>query len=918
MPNQKISQLPAGTPAQALDEFRIARPDGLGGYDDFELKIQDVSAYVDTDLSPVKTSQIGAAGGVAPLNGASQVPVANLPYSAIAYQGTWNASTNVPTIVNGTGVNGEFYWVSVAGATVIDGNGPWSVGDVIVFNGATNVWEQATMGTSSPGPIGPPGADGKTILSGAVNPNAGTGVNGDFYINTVTNFIFGPKTGGVWPAGVSLVGPAGANGTNGTNGTNGAPGVDGKSVLNGAGAPGVGVGVVGDFYIDTSTNRIYGPKLVGGWPGTSTSLVGPPGPPGSSAGAINNVSTYGAIGNGANNFIGSTINPATGSNYTLAEANAKWNLVRERWSIDVFDFAGLTAYPIGGFVTFTTGIATVVATLSTFTDPITDVWSSAKEYGGNSNVIYLGIRYLCIQSVTTAGTPPPADPTHWAAWTNSNIARDIAKGFNADIPAGQYLDLAAEYLSGTQIAIYSKSTAQVNITLGGGITGTFIKTRAKTYNSSIINIATDTMDWVAIQQALYEVETTFGQGKKVLDFGYGAHYRLSRGLILPSETGGGNSSAKLLTINGNNSTLEGSTTGRLKLMYRDVPCQRTAENGINSSLAKITINAIEFKLPFHSNRNTNPKTQSVGLQIGGYQCTINDCEFEGGDIGLDIQFGLQTFVNRCKFTYQNLFGLSIRNGQWFQSALSNAQSNGTIVDGCKFRLGDQDTPSDPPPQVAGIYVSTASDCSIRNIIFEGGIPGTYSSVNERCLYGLIFDTQGASVVKDFEIYNVHLEKSFKYAAFFSRTAGDTIVYIGKITLIAVNTGAPNCLVDFGSGLVPDTQLGTTGSYGGYPRITVENFPYKPPTGAKIFRHASTGACWRITDVTTGTSAYPNTATEFITAPFAADIWDTSPITYQYYDGNPNNNTYNTIVPITNTGSVPSSGRIRVVADNYFQ
>jgi len=913
MSNQKISQLPAGTPAQALDEFRIARPDGLGGYDDFELKIQDVSAYVDTDLSPLKTSQLGAASGVAPLNGASQVPVANLPYSAIAYQGTWNAATNTPSIADGVGINGEFYWVSVAGATVIDGNGPWSVGDVIVFNGTTVAWEQATMGTSSPGPIGPPGADGKTILSGAVNPTGGTGVNGDFYINTVTNFIFGPKTGGVWPAGVSLVGPAGANGTNGTNGTNGAPGVDGKTVLNGAGAPGVGVGIVGDFYIDTSTNRIYGPKLVGGWPVTSTSLVGPQGPAGSSAGAINNVSTYGAIGNGANNFIGSTINPATGTNYTLAAANAKWNLVRERWSIDVFNFASLTAYPVGGTVTFSTGIATITATLSS-----PSAWNPAATYSGNSNVTYLGIRYRCIQSVTTAGTPPPSDPTHWAAWTTTNAAKDIASEFNDGIPSGQYLDLAAEWVGGSQLWIYSKSTATVNCTLGNGVTGTFTKTRTKTYNDSIINIATDTMDWVAIQQALYEVETTNGQGKKVLDFGYGANYVLSRGLILPSETGTGNSSAKMFTINGNNSTLRGSTNNRMKLMSRDIPCQRVAENGVNSSLPKIDINSIEFKLPFFSTRDTNPKTQAAGLVLGGYQCSIKDCVFQGGDIGLDIQFGLQTFVNRCNFVYQNVFGIAIRNGQWFEGALSNAQSNGTIVDGCKFRLADQTTPSDPAPQVAGIYVSTSSDCSIRNIIFEGGDEGTYAASNERCLYGLFFDTQGATVVKDFEIYNVHLEKSFKYAAFFGRALSDTIMYIGKVTLIATNSGAPNRLVDFGAGPVPDTQLGTFDSYSGYPRVTVENFPYKPPTGAKIFHSAGSGTCWRITDVTTGTSGYPNTATQFITAPYAADIWNTSAITYQYYDGNPNNDTYNTIVPITGSGVIPSSNRIRVVADNYFQ
>jgi hypothetical protein len=34
------------------------------------------------------------------------------------------------------------------------------------------------------------------------------GVNGNFYIRTSTNYLYGPKAGGVWPAGTSLVGPA--------------------------------------------------------------------------------------------------------------------------------------------------------------------------------------------------------------------------------------------------------------------------------------------------------------------------------------------------------------------------------------------------------------------------------------------------------------------------------------------------------------------------------------------------------------------------------------------------------------------------------------------------------------------------------------------------------------------------------------
>lgn len=59
----------------------------------------------------------------------------------------------------------------------------------------------------------------------------------------------------------------------------GAAGADGKSVLNGTGAPGGGVGTDGDFYIDTATYDIYGPKAAGVW-GSPTSLVGPQGPQG--------------------------------------------------------------------------------------------------------------------------------------------------------------------------------------------------------------------------------------------------------------------------------------------------------------------------------------------------------------------------------------------------------------------------------------------------------------------------------------------------------------------------------------------------------------------------------------------------------------------------------------------------------------
>jgi hypothetical protein len=50
-------------------------------------------------------------------------------------------------------------------------------------------------------------------------------VNGDFYINTATNTLFGPKANGTWPAGVSLVGPQGIQGVAGATGPQGASGL---------------------------------------------------------------------------------------------------------------------------------------------------------------------------------------------------------------------------------------------------------------------------------------------------------------------------------------------------------------------------------------------------------------------------------------------------------------------------------------------------------------------------------------------------------------------------------------------------------------------------------------------------------------------------------------------------------------------
>ena len=71
--------------------------------------------------------------------------------TGLTYKGAWNASTNTPTIVSGVGVVGDFYIVSVAGTTNIDGVADWQIGDWIIFTeaGATDVWQKIDAQSST-------------------------------------------------------------------------------------------------------------------------------------------------------------------------------------------------------------------------------------------------------------------------------------------------------------------------------------------------------------------------------------------------------------------------------------------------------------------------------------------------------------------------------------------------------------------------------------------------------------------------------------------------------------------------------------------------------------------------------------------------------------------------------------------------
>jgi hypothetical protein len=115
------------------------------------------------------------------------------------------------------------------------------------------------------------------------------------------------KLGTVGPPGPT--GPAGAQGPAGPQGV---AGPAGASILSGSGAPSDTLGAIGDFYLDFSTEALYGPKTASGWgnpyslkgstgatgPGGATGATGPQGPQGATgaAGATGATGATGAAG----------------------------------------------------------------------------------------------------------------------------------------------------------------------------------------------------------------------------------------------------------------------------------------------------------------------------------------------------------------------------------------------------------------------------------------------------------------------------------------------------------------------------------------------------------------------------------------------------------------------------------------------
>lgn len=155
-PTSPASVTNVGTSAAAVFNFSIPKGD-TGSADQTEWSSipnkpavvaegatdADARASIDAEY----TGNKGQPNGYAGLDSGGKVPYTQLPSSIMAYQGVWSATSNTPTLADGTGDQGDTYRVNGNG-TVNFGSGAisFTAGDYVIYNGST--WEKSD-GTDS-------------------------------------------------------------------------------------------------------------------------------------------------------------------------------------------------------------------------------------------------------------------------------------------------------------------------------------------------------------------------------------------------------------------------------------------------------------------------------------------------------------------------------------------------------------------------------------------------------------------------------------------------------------------------------------------------------------------------------------------------------------------------------------------------
>jgi len=149
----------------------------------------DTLASLQTQITNLIPSQTGNSGKYLTTNGTA-LSWASIAGGGLSYQGTWNASTNSPTLASSTGTNGYYYIVGTSGSTNLNGITDWVIGDWLLFNGT--VWQkidQTNLVTSVNGQTGAVSVGTVTSVSALTLGTTGTDLSSTVANSTTTPVI---------------------------------------------------------------------------------------------------------------------------------------------------------------------------------------------------------------------------------------------------------------------------------------------------------------------------------------------------------------------------------------------------------------------------------------------------------------------------------------------------------------------------------------------------------------------------------------------------------------------------------------------------------------------------------------------------------------------------------------------------------
>lgn len=127
-----------------------------------------------TANNAIPLSQKGAANGVATLDGTGKIPLSQLTITGTSFKGNWNATTNTPTLADGSGTGGDWYFVTNGASRDLgSGSVAWTTGALVIYNGTVWVENEAT----------------NTVLSVAGKTGAVTLTTADVAASTGKNYV---------------------------------------------------------------------------------------------------------------------------------------------------------------------------------------------------------------------------------------------------------------------------------------------------------------------------------------------------------------------------------------------------------------------------------------------------------------------------------------------------------------------------------------------------------------------------------------------------------------------------------------------------------------------------------------------------------------------------------------------------------